>query len=300
MAMQDRLWRKDRAAWEKDQSSPAERLGARIALCMGEVTVQEGDVFGEPVNIAARVLDKVADGEVVFTDAVYLSMNRSDLLADELGPQQLRGIPYPVRTFRVKRAAVSDSPPYGTRPQPAGELLARVGSALQSAFAGHARTFGVAAAACVLLALLTLTVRRHSGGHQGNVVLDSADRELTQGHYKQARVLLAPLLAGKDVPPRALALDGRASIAAGEWKAGLERLHQAAKLDPTLRDELVNACMAGLGQGGRHRCPVRIQAITLLTSVDASESRGELARIANTNDCGRDEAKAALGAITAK
>jgi len=303
MAMQDALWRADRKAWERDQSGPTDKLSARIALSMGEVTVQEGDVFGEPVNIAARVLEKVGDGEVVFTDAVYLSMNRTDLLADELGPQQLKGIPYPVRTFKVRRAAVAELPPFGTRPPRATELLAGAAAAVHKRVGSRARLAALAAGGVALLALgAWVALAHHKPGPStaDSPELQHAATALAQGHPKDARAILGPLLKSADAPPRALALDGRACIASGEWKQGLERLRDAAKSDDGLRDDLVTACIQALGQSGRRRCPVRMQAITLLTAFDANEARDALERIAKTNECGRDAARAALGAISPK
>jgi class 3 adenylate cyclase len=106
MAIQDRLWQHNRSVLE------AERLDVRVAINVGEVRVEPNDVFGEPVNIASRVESIAEPGEVFFTEAVYLSMNKAEVPSQEVGSFELKGIPGKIRVFRVPRApyhvAVSD------------------------------------------------------------------------------------------------------------------------------------------------------------------------------------------------
>jgi len=88
---------------------------------VGEVRLEKGDVFGEPVNIAARVLGLADAGEVLFTEAIWLSMNRNEIEADDGGYQELKGVPEPVRIFRVKPGSDLSLRPYG------GKALQRSG-----------------------------------------------------------------------------------------------------------------------------------------------------------------------------
>ncbi|MBL8923769.1 MAG: adenylate/guanylate cyclase domain-containing protein [Myxococcaceae bacterium] len=98
VAIQDKLWQHNRGAPE------AERLDVRVAINVGEVRLEDGDVFGEPVNIAARVEGIAEAGEVTFTEAVHLSMNRAEVPAEPLGEFELKGIPGKVKVYRVPRA----------------------------------------------------------------------------------------------------------------------------------------------------------------------------------------------------
>ncbi|HOX44763.1 MAG TPA: adenylate/guanylate cyclase domain-containing protein [Myxococcota bacterium] len=95
MAAQDRLFEHNLTAPE------AERIVVRVAVNAGEVRVQRGDVFGEPVNIAARVEGVAPAGEIWFTEAVYLAMTKSEVPAEEVGLRSLKGVPEPVRLYRV-------------------------------------------------------------------------------------------------------------------------------------------------------------------------------------------------------
>jgi class 3 adenylate cyclase len=98
MAIQDRLWQYNRGAPE------AERLDVRVAINVGEVRLESNDVFGEPVNIAARVESIAEAGEVYFTEAVYLAMNKAEVPSQEVGSFELKGIPGKIRVFHVPRA----------------------------------------------------------------------------------------------------------------------------------------------------------------------------------------------------
>ncbi|QRK07075.1 adenylate/guanylate cyclase domain-containing protein [Archangium violaceum] len=98
MAIQDRLWSYNRGA------SDAERLDVRVAINVGEVRLESNDVFGEPVNIASRVESIAEAGEVFFTEAVYLAMNKAEVPSLEVGAFELKGIPGKIRVFRVPRA----------------------------------------------------------------------------------------------------------------------------------------------------------------------------------------------------
>ncbi len=80
----------------------SERLQIRAGINLGEVRLEKGDVFGEAVNLAARVEAQGVAGDVLFTEALWLSMNRAGVKATDLGPRMLRGVPEPVRLFRLE------------------------------------------------------------------------------------------------------------------------------------------------------------------------------------------------------
>ena len=116
-AVQDRIWEWNKGVPEWD------RIKVRVGANVGEVRLEKGDVFGEPVNIAARVLGLADAGEVLFTESIWLSMNRNEIEADDGGYQELKGVPEPVRVFRVKPGRDLSIRPYGGRAlQRAGKL----------------------------------------------------------------------------------------------------------------------------------------------------------------------------------
>lgn len=113
IAIQDRLWHYNLSA---DEDS---RLHVRVAVNVGEVRVESSDVFGEPVNIAARVEGITEAGEVFFTEAVYLAMNKAEVPSQEVGTFELKGIPGKIRVFRVPKAPYRVEAPVLTAPLPA-------------------------------------------------------------------------------------------------------------------------------------------------------------------------------------
>lgn len=110
VAIQDKLWQHNRGAPE------GQRLDVRVAINVGEVRVEDGDVFGEPVNIAARVEGIAEAGEVTFTEAVHLAMNRAEVPAEPIGEFELKGIPGKVKVYKVPRAPWRLEAPAVTQP----------------------------------------------------------------------------------------------------------------------------------------------------------------------------------------
>ena len=109
IAVQDSLWAYNQKAVAEEQ------LHVRVAINVGEVRLEGNDVFGEPVNIAARVEGVAEADEVTFTEAVYLSMNRADVPAEELGRFELKGIPEQIRLYKVTRTTVPGEPPFANK-----------------------------------------------------------------------------------------------------------------------------------------------------------------------------------------
>ncbi|MBN1209079.1 MAG: adenylate/guanylate cyclase domain-containing protein [Myxococcaceae bacterium] len=118
VAIQDRLWEYNRTAPESDQ------LHVRVAINVGEVRIEANDVFGEPVNIASRVEGIAEPGEVFFTEAVYLSMNKAEVPSQEVGAYELKGIPGKIRVFRVPKGPYRMEAPVMPLPAPAGVVPA--------------------------------------------------------------------------------------------------------------------------------------------------------------------------------
>jgi class 3 adenylate cyclase len=79
-----------------------DRLDIRIAINAGEVNVIDNDVFGEAVNITARIEGIAEAGQVYFTEAVYLAMNKTEVPSSEIGLVQLKGIPEKIRVYKVR------------------------------------------------------------------------------------------------------------------------------------------------------------------------------------------------------
>ena len=90
----------------------------RIGINLGDVVVDDTDIHGDGVNIAAR-LETIADpGGICVSAGVYEQVERQLPLAGEyLGPQALKNIARPIRAYRITaRAKVSPGPARTNRP----------------------------------------------------------------------------------------------------------------------------------------------------------------------------------------
>jgi class 3 adenylate cyclase/uncharacterized RDD family membrane protein YckC len=90
----------------------AGKIEIRIAINSGEVAIHDdGDIYGDAVNITARLESIAEAGEVFFTEAVYLAMNKIEVPSSEIGYRQFKGIPEKIKVFRVLREV-----PVGAQP----------------------------------------------------------------------------------------------------------------------------------------------------------------------------------------
>jgi len=92
-----------RAMAERNAATPADRrLEFRIGIHQGDIVVEDGDIFGDGVNVAAR-LEALADpgGICVSARVQEDAVGRLDLAFEDLGEQALKNIARPVRVYRV-------------------------------------------------------------------------------------------------------------------------------------------------------------------------------------------------------
>ena len=79
-----------------------ERIEFRIGINMGDVVVEDDDIFGDGVNVAARLEGLAQPGGVCVSARVQEdAAGRLDLTFEDMGEQALRNIARPVRAYRV-------------------------------------------------------------------------------------------------------------------------------------------------------------------------------------------------------
>jgi class 3 adenylate cyclase/predicted ATPase len=89
----------------RNEGGRGPKLAARVGLDLGPVIVEPtGEVFGEPPNIAARVLEFAEPGAVVVTANVHRQI-AGLFVAEDKGAHQLQGVAKPVTLYRVVRAS---------------------------------------------------------------------------------------------------------------------------------------------------------------------------------------------------
>jgi adenylate cyclase len=78
------------------------RIEFRIGINLGDIIFEDGDIFGDGVNIAARVEQLAEVGGICVTAAVHDQVDgRVDAAFEDLGEKLLKNIRRPVRIYRV-------------------------------------------------------------------------------------------------------------------------------------------------------------------------------------------------------
>jgi adenylate cyclase len=107
---------------EANQSLPADRrLEFRIGVHVGDVVVQPGDLFGDGVNIAARLQTLAEPGGVCISGTVHEHVRKLPTLRfSDLGPQVVKNIAEPVRAYRLspEKASQANAGRQPDRPKP--------------------------------------------------------------------------------------------------------------------------------------------------------------------------------------
>src|SRR4029453_16662426 len=74
----------------------------RIGINLGDVIVEDGDIFGDGVNLAARLQEVAVPGGICVSAAVRDQVgDRLDVAFEDLGEQNVKNIARPIRVFRV-------------------------------------------------------------------------------------------------------------------------------------------------------------------------------------------------------
>jgi TolB-like protein/class 3 adenylate cyclase len=82
------------------------RIELRIGINLGDVIVEPDDIYGDGVNIAARIEALAEPGGVFVSNTVHDHVrDRLPFAFEDLGEQQVKNIARPVRVFRVRDAS---------------------------------------------------------------------------------------------------------------------------------------------------------------------------------------------------
>src|SRR6202165_5761150 len=79
------------------------RIELRIGINLGDVIVEGDDLYGDGVNIAARIKALADAGGVFVSNTVHDQVrDRLPFVFEDLGEQQVKNIARPVRVYRVR------------------------------------------------------------------------------------------------------------------------------------------------------------------------------------------------------
>jgi adenylate cyclase len=98
---------------ERNTSVPSDkRIAFRIGVHQGDVVIEDDDIFGDAVNVAARLEGLAEPGGICVSARVRGdAAGKLDLAFEDMGQQQLKNIARPVRAYRVATSSVSATAP---------------------------------------------------------------------------------------------------------------------------------------------------------------------------------------------
>jgi len=74
----------------------------RIGINQGDIIIDGDDIYGDDVNVAARLQERATPGGICISERVFrIIRGNIDVGIDDLGDQELKNIPEPVRVYRV-------------------------------------------------------------------------------------------------------------------------------------------------------------------------------------------------------
>ena len=81
----------------------AELPPAHVGLHVGPVIFQEGDYYGQTVNVASRIADYARPGEVLVSQEVVDASGEAEVAFREIGPVELKGVSGPMHLHAASR-----------------------------------------------------------------------------------------------------------------------------------------------------------------------------------------------------
>jgi adenylate cyclase len=107
---------------ERERDVPDhQRIRFRLGINLGDVIFEDDDIYGDGVNVAARLEALAEPGGICVTDAIHDQVRgKLPFLFDDLGAYEFKNITRPIRVFRVRPTAVAGeaSAPSGRSAEP--------------------------------------------------------------------------------------------------------------------------------------------------------------------------------------
>jgi TolB-like protein len=90
---------------------PDERIEFRIGINVGDIILDSGDIFGDGVNVAARLEALAEPGGICLSDDAQRQLRgKLDIAFEDAGEHRLKNIAWPVRIYRVRPGGAAAKP----------------------------------------------------------------------------------------------------------------------------------------------------------------------------------------------
>jgi TolB-like protein/class 3 adenylate cyclase/Flp pilus assembly protein TadD len=103
---------------ERNQDTPAERrVSFRMGINLGDVIVEDDDIYGDGINVTARLEELAEPGAVCISEAVRTAIgNKISLDYEDLGKQNVKNISQPIHVYQVRLKPGAVLPQPATKP----------------------------------------------------------------------------------------------------------------------------------------------------------------------------------------
>lgn len=98
------------ARHNREASREADRIELRIAICTGEVVLDDQDIFGDPVNLSSRLQQLAETGQVLLSEATYAMVNKREVQCAPAGEHAIKGLPAAVAVYLALNPNLAGSP----------------------------------------------------------------------------------------------------------------------------------------------------------------------------------------------
>src|SRR5690349_12445830 len=89
----------------------ADKIDFRIGINVGDIVVEDGDIFGDGVNVAARLEGLAEPGGICVSARVQEdAAGKLNLAFDDIGERELKNIARPIRVHRVRIPSTENTP----------------------------------------------------------------------------------------------------------------------------------------------------------------------------------------------
>ncbi|MGD9509268.1 MAG: adenylate/guanylate cyclase domain-containing protein [Geminicoccaceae bacterium] len=141
------------------QQAPDRAMSFRIGVNLGDVMVDGGDLFGEGVNLAARLQAMAEPGGVLISQAVYDQVrSKLSIGYEALGERRAKNLADPVTVYRVLLdlpTAARELPPPSRAAADSAAATATAAAGRRASLARQAQRLGIVWAALLAIDLVT-------------------------------------------------------------------------------------------------------------------------------------------------
>lgn len=218
---------------------PDRKLNVRVCLHAGEVLVQADAVFGEPLKIVEAVEGIADGGEVCFTEAVRLQMNRAEVAHEPRGELEFGG----AKLALYKATPAPQGVPFGGRDAKAQTTLPSLPSKtqVQRALSKVTRRTKLIAAGVAGMLVLILIASFIGGDSTAALARDA----LLEGRPKEAlNIITLAEREKKKLSPRLVQLKAVAQHRTGEHFKDLDTLRGVGAEGFEKREPLIYGVLA--------------------------------------------------------